>query len=152
MWYSFYATLETTQNIARVNLVRDLSKEFMGDELFTRIMVSIVDCEVLYDKHGGKYGFAEINKYLGILDDVSFFYSSGALDYNTVNHHFGGVIVEAYVYKEVQDYIAELRTKAGEEGALEDFESLAKKIALHPQRKKQVELYTRDCTNQVTKE
>jgi hypothetical protein len=146
MWYSFNENLDTIRGIATVNLARDLSKEYSSNSTFNKIYKSIINCEVLYTKNGGTYDYDAINEYLGFLDAVAFFYHSGALDYDTVNHHFGGYIIEAFVYKEIHDYMISLRQNAGEEGALEDFEKLSEEIKLDPKRRRQVELFTRDCT------
>lgn len=145
MWHSFTQTLEVTKEVAQVNLARDLSREYFANDTFKKIHLAIVECKPLHDGIGGQFSWQQLNDWLGFLDDVGIYFRRGALDYEMADHLFGGIILEAYVYAEVREFIAEIAKNGAEPDALKDFLELGRKIAENPRRAAQVKLWQRDC-------
>lgn len=145
MWYSFDETLKTTKAIEQVTLSRELSKEYAESATFAEIHATIAACKPLYDGNGGKFTWQQINRFLGFFEDVGFYYRRGALDYASVDHLFGGIILETYVYAEIQDYIANVRENSAEPSAFTEFMAIGERLAVDPLRSAQRERWERDC-------
>jgi len=107
--------------------------------------VAIAECKPLNDTIGGEFSWKQLGEWLGFLDDVGFYYRRGALDYETVDHLFGGIILEAYVYAEIPEFIAGIESKGAEKGVLKDFLALGRKLSDDPDRSAQIALWKRDC-------
>jgi hypothetical protein len=55
-----------------------------------------------------------------------------------VDNFFGGMILEAFVNKEFEDYLGDLSIHSGEDHALENVLTLGSKLASDPRRSRQV--------------
>jgi hypothetical protein len=147
MWYSFAETLELSRQVQEVNLARDLSKEYSSNKTFGEIHKAVADCRPLYEGYGqgGKFTWQQINHFLNFLDDVAFFYSKGAIDYVSADHHFGGLIVEIYVYPEIKKYMEDVETNGKEKGVFRHFKALAETLSQDDRRREQARLWALSC-------
>jgi hypothetical protein len=113
-YWQFSKTLTNTNRIEQIHLLRDLNAEFSGkdsDPAFKRIRTGITSCQRLYSGDLGlarppqsqaKYDYDQINRYLGLFDEIGFYQSQRALELSQIDHLFGAVIIEAYEYKELR--------------------------------------------------
>jgi hypothetical protein len=138
MWSSFYQTLNVTKEVAEINLGRDLVQQYFDNEKFQEIAKAINDCKVIYKGDGGAFTYQDINEFLGFFDELGLYHRRKALDYEIVDNFFGGMILEAFIYKEFEDYIGDLSIHSEEDHALENVLTLGSKLASDPRRSRQV--------------
>lgn len=149
-FYTFQKSIETSQEIEKINLARDLVKDFYLEEArtFRNIRTAVESCEQLYVeyKKGGKFTHDEINQYLGFFDDVGFYYREGALDLAIINQQFGAYIIEASENDELRRYIKELQVNAKQKTAFVHFQALSEALEKLPERKELTEQSRRSCS------
>lgn len=139
-----WQTIETSKSIAMVTLTRELMDDLYANETASKIEEAIVDCRVIYKGNGGEFTYQQVNDFLAIFENVGFFHSIGALDYKTVDYAFGARIIETFLYRELQDYIAGLRSeKGGQPKAYVYFEKIGRKLTEDPSNRQHVERYAR---------
>lgn len=127
--------LTKTNQYREILLLRDLVREFQSDDPqspYRKIYMSIDRCEPLYTSWGGKYNFREINKYLGLMDELGFYREKGVLSQESIEEGFGYVLIEAWEYPEMQRYIRGIQENAKENTAFDKFESLVKSLEQEP--------------------
>lgn len=125
---------ETSLNIARIGLMRDLIKDYDSHPEYKKIHSAIIECSALLPLRPGEtedkgyLDWQDVNSFLGFLDDVGFFWRSGALDLESADHLFGSLLREVYLHEDVKRYVSQLHSQAGESEALNDFQQLAEKL------------------------
>jgi hypothetical protein len=118
-----------------------LAMSFDSNNLYRRVRTTIESCGKLYKSYGGKFNHDELNQYYNFFERLS----SLRLPLKLVNDFFGAYIVEAYEHPETARYIRGFRN-TGQETALSEFESLAKRLkAQFPERKDLAREYSRSC-------
>ena len=137
--------LSKQNEIQMMALATDFNKEFKTTA-YKKIEDAIVDCKCLYDEYGGKFSYQDINAYLGFLDTIGYYNKKGLLDKEIIDELFGGYIIEAYVYEEIEKYIRQIQDpqQGGQETALIYFQHIAKELLKYPHRVKHAELYKKD--------
>jgi hypothetical protein len=149
---AFNRNLKTTATIAKINLARDLSREFYtGDPVYKQLRTAIESCQKpLYKRWGGKFDHDQINRYLGFFDDLEFYEKEGALDYSTIDQSFGAYIIEAYEYDDLRKYVEELQRDTKQSEALAGFQNLARELEKSPARTEMIEIARRGCTSSTS--
>jgi hypothetical protein len=142
--FLLWQTMETSKSIAMVTLTRELMDDLYADKTARKIEDAIVNCRVIYKENGGDFTYQQINDFLTILENVGFFYTKGALDYETVDYAFGAMIIETFIYRELQDYIARLQSReGGQPKAFTYFEKIGWELKEDPSNRQHVERYDR---------
>lgn len=127
--YTFHESQKSTKEVAEIQLVRDLYKEFYFQEnIYKDIRLSIERCEPLYISWGGKYSHDDINRYLGFFSDLGYFYKKEILSKDILAHLFAAYAIEAYENKELRKYISNLRSNFSQPQAFENFEFISKEF------------------------
>ena len=143
---SIETTLEASKDsadinlkIAKISLMRDLIKDFESHPEYRQMHQAITQCSPLIPlkrEENGKPGYLswqDVNSFLGFIEDLGFFWRTGTLDLESLDHLFGNLIREVYLHQDVQKYISQLRSQPNEFKSLREFERLAKALLAVPE-------------------
>lgn len=138
-FYIFHRQLGFATNQMRVDLSRDLAKEFyQGKSLYRDVSSAIESCGRLYKPWGGTFTHAQLNQYLGFFEDLGFYRKQDALTLEIIDHFFGAYAIEAFEYPEIRKYIALVRTSMDQQEAFNDFEELVTLIEKNPAKQREI--------------
>jgi hypothetical protein len=72
------------------------------------------------------YGKQDVEDYIGYFDMLYGFMENRILGAEIMDDNFGGYVEEAYINKEIREYIADLRREMNDEELYEGFEKWGK--------------------------
>lgn len=134
-----------------LRFTKELAKDFYSEApLYRQIRTSIEACQDLYKPWGGKFDHDEVNQYLGFLEDLGYFYKTGTVKIEWIDHFFGAHIVEAAVHPQIIRYIDGFHAHA-QESAFADFKLLSEALRkTFREREKLAKETERICSNERT--
>jgi hypothetical protein len=152
--YQIQATVKSAERTAEQNrlatevlLMREFVSFFRSNPMLSDIHLAVTLCEKripLKAEHEGEQDYIswqDLNAFVGFVDALGFYWKKGVLDLDFIDHQFGALIREAYLDKDMQEYIRLLRTKAKEYKAGVEFEALAEELIKMPEHKDHVALW-----------
>jgi hypothetical protein len=101
---------------------RDL---FFHDRMYM-VRKAIESNKPIFESKGGKCTEQDVEDYIGYFDMLYGFMEDGILGAEITDDNFGGYVEEAYINKEIREYIADLRREMNDEELYEGFEKWGK--------------------------
>jgi hypothetical protein len=101
---------------------RDL---FFNDRMY-KVRKAIESKKPVFESKGGKCTEQDVEDYIGYFETLYGFMEHGILDIKITDDNFGGYVEEAYINKEIREYISELRREMNNEEMYKGFEKWGK--------------------------
>jgi hypothetical protein len=115
------ASLEEARKSSWGTIILEANRDLFFNDRMYRVRKAIDDKKPILSAKGGKCSEQDVEDYIGYFEMLYGMITSRIIDATIVSDNFGGYVEQAYINKEIRDYIDDLRRELNSEELYEGF-------------------------------
>lgn len=118
--------LQESRKASWGTIMLQANRDFFFDVRLYKVRKAIESEKPILERMNGECTPQDVEDYIGYLDMLYAFTEQGILDFKIADDNFSGYVEEAYINKEIREYLIELRREMNDEELYLGFEKWGK--------------------------